>query len=71
MRNANKILVGLPEGKNDLENLDVDRDNIKTDLKEIWWKSADWFQVSQDRRRWRALVNTVMNLRVQKKEVTS
>jgi hypothetical protein len=34
------------------------------DLKEIGWGSIDWIDVAQDRDRWRALVNTVMNLRV-------
>jgi hypothetical protein len=34
------------------------------DLREIGWKSVDWIQLAQDRERWRALVKTVMNLRV-------
>jgi hypothetical protein len=34
------------------------------DLREIVWGSVDWIQLAQDRDRWRALVNTVMNLRV-------
>jgi hypothetical protein len=34
------------------------------DLREIGWGSVDWIQLAQDRDRWRALVNTVMNLRV-------
>jgi hypothetical protein len=34
------------------------------DLREIGWGSVDWIQLTQDRNRWRALVNTVMNLRV-------
>jgi hypothetical protein len=34
------------------------------DLMEIGWGSVDWVQLAQDRDRWRALVNTVMNLRV-------
>jgi hypothetical protein len=39
-------------------------DNIKIDLREIGWDGVDWIDVAQDRNHWRALVNTVMNLRV-------
>jgi hypothetical protein len=39
-------------------------DEIRMDLRETGWGSVDWIQLSQDRDRWRALVNTVMNLRV-------
>jgi hypothetical protein len=39
-------------------------DGIRMDLKEIGWGSVDWIQLAQDWDRWRALVNTVMNLRV-------
>jgi hypothetical protein len=34
------------------------------DLREIGWSDMDWIYLSQDRNQWRALVNTVMNLRV-------
>jgi hypothetical protein len=34
------------------------------DLREIGWESVDWIQLAQDRDRWQAFVNTVMNLRV-------
>jgi hypothetical protein len=34
------------------------------DLREIGWGSMDWIDLAQDRDRWKALVNTVMNLRV-------
>jgi hypothetical protein len=37
-------------------------DNIKMDLAEIGWGGMDWVDVAQDRDKWRALVNTVMNL---------
>jgi hypothetical protein len=37
--------------------------NIKIDIREIGWDSMDWIDVTQDRDQWRALVNTVMNLR--------
>jgi hypothetical protein len=39
-------------------------DNIKIDLTEIGWDGVDWIELAQDRDQWRALVNTVMNLRV-------
>jgi hypothetical protein len=40
-------------------------DNIKIDLREICWDGMDWTDLAEDRDQWRALVNTVMNLRVQ------
>jgi hypothetical protein len=39
-------------------------DNIKIDLLEIGWDGVDWIGLAQDRDKWRALVNAVMNLRV-------
>jgi hypothetical protein len=39
-------------------------DNIKMDLREIRWDGMDWIDVAQDKDQWRALVNTVMNLRI-------
>jgi hypothetical protein len=39
-------------------------DNIKMDLREIGWGGMDWIDLAQGRDKWRALVNTVMNLRV-------
>jgi hypothetical protein len=39
-------------------------DNIKIDLREIGWDGVDWIDLSQDRDQWRALMYTVMNLRV-------
>jgi hypothetical protein len=38
--------------------------NIKLDLREIEWEGVDWIDIAQDRDQWRALVNTVLNLRV-------
>jgi hypothetical protein len=38
--------------------------NIKMDLREIEWDGIDWIDLAQNRDQWRALVNTVMNLRV-------
>jgi hypothetical protein len=39
-------------------------DGIRMALREIGWRSVDWIQLAQDRDRWRAVVNNVMNLRV-------
>jgi hypothetical protein len=39
-------------------------DNIKIELREKGWDGVDWIDLAQDRDQWRALVNTVMNLRV-------
>jgi hypothetical protein len=39
-------------------------ENIKMDLREIRWDGINWIDLAQDRDQWRALVNTVMNLRV-------
>jgi hypothetical protein len=39
-------------------------DCIKIDLREIGWDGMDWIDLAQDRDQWRAVVNTVMNLRV-------
>jgi hypothetical protein len=39
-------------------------DGIKMDLRETGWWGVEWIQLAQDRDRWRAVVNAVMNLRV-------
>jgi hypothetical protein len=39
-------------------------DDVKMDLVEIKWGVVDWIDLAQNRYRWRALVNSVMNLRV-------
>jgi hypothetical protein len=63
---AHRILVGKPEGKRPLGRPRCRwEDNIRMDLTEIGWGSMDWIDLAQDRDQWRALVNTVMNLRVQ------
>jgi hypothetical protein len=63
-RNACSILVGIREGKNHLEDLEIDRKNIRVDLREIGSECLDWIHLAQDRDQWRTLVNMVMNLRV-------
>jgi hypothetical protein len=64
-RNAYRLLVGKPEGKRPLRRPRCRWvDNIKMDLLEIGWGGVDWIGLAQDRDRWRALVNAVMNLRV-------
>jgi hypothetical protein len=64
-RNADKILVGKPEGKRPPGRPRRGReDNIKMHLREIGWGSMDWIDLAQDRDQWRALVNVVMYLRV-------
>jgi hypothetical protein len=64
-RGAYRILVGRPEGRRPLgrprrrwEN------NIKMDIWEMGWGGMNWIELAQDRDRWRALVNVVMNLQV-------
>jgi hypothetical protein len=64
-RNAYRILVGKPEGKSPLGRprrrwVDI----IKINLREVGWDGRDWIDLAQDRDRWRAYVNAVMNLRV-------
>jgi hypothetical protein len=64
-RNAYRILVGTPEGKRLLGRPRSRwEENIKMDLREIGWGGMDLIDLAQVRDQWRALVNTVMNLRV-------
>jgi hypothetical protein len=64
-RNAYRILVGKAEGKRPLGRPRRRWvDNNKMDLRAIGWDGIDWIELAQDRDQWRALVNTVMNLRV-------
>jgi hypothetical protein len=60
-----RLSVGKPEGKRPLGRSRCRWiDNIKMDLLEIGLSVVDWIGLAQDRYRWRALVNSVMNLRV-------
>ena len=62
-----RVLVGRPEGKRPLGRPRRRwGDNIKMDLQEVGEGWEDWMELAQDRDRWRALVSTVMNLRVPK-----
>jgi hypothetical protein len=64
-RNAYRMLVGKPEGKNPLGKPRHSLvDSIEVDLREIEWYGMDWINLAQDRDQWRVLVNTVMNPRV-------
>jgi hypothetical protein len=64
-RNVYRLLVGKPEGKRPLGRRRRRWiDNIKIDLLERGLSVVDWIGLAQDRYRWRALVNSVMSLRV-------
>jgi hypothetical protein len=64
-RNAYRLFVGKPE-----ENKPLGRprrrwvDNIRMDLGEVGRGAVNWIGLAQDRNRWRAFVNSVLNLRV-------
>jgi hypothetical protein len=64
-RNGYRLLVGKPDGKRP-----VGRprrswvDNIGMDLGEVEWGDVNWIGLAKDRNRWRALLNSVLNLRV-------
>jgi hypothetical protein len=65
VRGAYNILVGRPEGRRPLGRPRRRwEENIKMDLGKIEFGVVDWIHLAQNRDRWRALVNTVMNLRV-------
>jgi hypothetical protein len=60
-----RVLVGKPEGKRPLGRpMNRWEDKSKKDLQEVGCGGVDWMDLGQDKVRWRALVNAVMNLRV-------
>jgi hypothetical protein len=64
-RNAYRLLVGKPERKRPLGRPRLRWvDNIRMDLGEVGWVDVDWIGLAQDRNRWRAVMNSVLNLRV-------
>jgi hypothetical protein len=61
-RNIYRLLGGKPEAKRPLgrpRRRCVD--NITMDFGEVGWGDVDWIGLAQDRNRWRALVNSVLN----------
>jgi hypothetical protein len=65
MRGAYRALVGKPEGRRPLGRPRRRwEDNIKIYFREVGWGDIDWIYLSQDREKWWAIVNTVMNLQV-------
>ena len=63
-RNVYRVLVRKPEGKRPLGRPRCRwEENIKMDLHKVGCGGLDWFDVVQNRNRWRALVNTVKNFR--------
>jgi hypothetical protein len=64
-RNAFRLLVGKPKGRRPLGRpRRMWLDNIRMDVVEVGWGDVDWIGLAQDRDRWRALVDLVLNLRV-------
>jgi hypothetical protein len=64
-RNAYWLLVGKPEGKRPVGRLRCRWvDNIKSDLGDRVWSGVGWIGLAQDRDKWIALVNVVLNLPV-------
>jgi hypothetical protein len=62
-KNEYNILVGKSEAKRLLGKYRRRCKDIRMDLRETGWRVVDWKHLTQDRALWRALVNTVMNLR--------
>jgi hypothetical protein len=63
-RNAYRLLAGKPEGKRPLGRPRCRWvDNIRMYLREVGWGDVVWIGLAKDRNRWRAVVNSVLNLR--------
>jgi hypothetical protein len=63
-RNAYRLLMGKPEGRRPLgRSRRRWLDKIRMDLVVVGWGDVEWIGLAQDRDRWRALVNSVLNLR--------
>jgi hypothetical protein len=64
-KNAYRLFVGKPEGRRPLGRPRRRwLDNIRMDLIEVGWGDVDWIGLTEDRDRWRALVNSELNLQV-------
>jgi hypothetical protein len=63
-RNPYRLLVGKPLGKRPLgRSRRRWVDNIRMDLVEVKWSDVNWIGLAQDGDKWRALMNSVLNLR--------
>ena len=63
-RGIYRVLVGKPDGKRSLGRPRQRKEDIKIDIKEMSWEGMDWIDLAQDRDKWQALVNAVMDFRV-------
>jgi hypothetical protein len=63
-RGVYRVLVGKPEGERQLGRPRCTWEDIKIDLQEVGYGGMNWIELAQDRDRWRALGNALMNLRV-------
>jgi len=65
IRNVYMILVGIPEGKGQLRRPRRSwKDSVRMDRREVVWGGVDWIHLDEDMDQWRAVVNTIMKLRV-------
>jgi hypothetical protein len=64
-RKTYRLLVGKPEEKETTRKTRCRWvDSIRMDVGEVGWGDVDWIGLAEDRNRWRAVVNSVLNLRV-------